>query len=248
MTAFEDELDQNSKTFHQQWTSQIANNWKLLHATSNVYGDSYRRLSSLNALRIYLIEKKLNEDSAAFFLEAHNDALVSHVNASFGAWRAALQSLRSCLENVLSALYYKDHPIELTQWKAGAHRIGFSELLSYMERHPSLTGVDKSLTGLEVITQEYSTLSRAVHGSAETFRMTDQINKIMLWSTESAKAGMWQTRERHVLGNVCLLVVSMYRDEFSGMKLQNVRDTLYYVIPSAARSKLKALSISISKP
>ncbi len=248
MTAFEEELDQNFARFHQQWTLQIANNWKQLQTSSNVFVDSYRRMSSLNALRVYLVEKNLNSDSAAFFLEAHNDALVSHVNASFGAWRAALQSLRSCIENVLCALYYKDHPIELTQWKTGAHRIGFSELMAYMEKHPTLVGVDKSITGLETLVQEYSTLSRAVHGSAEIFRMTDQINKIMLWSTDAARAGMWQTRERHVIGAVCLLVITTFRSEFEGMKLQHVRDTLYYAIPSAARSKLKALGISIAKP
>ncbi|MBI2805144.1 MAG: hypothetical protein HYX68_09205 [Planctomycetes bacterium] len=249
MTAFEDEIDQNWQVFHQQWTSQIASNWAQLKGSSSIFVDSYRRLSSLNALRVYVVEKKLDKDSAAFFLEAHNDALVSHVSASFGAWRGSLQSLRSCVENTLCALYYKDHPIELEQWKTGAHRIGFSDLMAYMERHPALSGVDKTLTGLEMLAQEYSLLSRAVHGSAATFRMTDQINRILLWSTDPARAGMWQTRERHVVNGICLLLIAMFRNEFVGMKLQNVRDTLYYAISATARSKLKtALKISISRP
>ena len=60
-----------------------------------------------------VLEPRMTADSLAFFLEAQNDALVSHVFGNLGSWRSALKALRSCIENVAFCLYYKDHPVEL---------------------------------------------------------------------------------------------------------------------------------------
>src|SRR5437764_4838143 len=128
MSQLENEIDANQSSFFKDWTRQAEKNWKTLRSIE-VYKDSYRRICALQAVKTHLVMPLYSNSSAAFFLEAHNDALVSHVGASIGAWRSSLQALRSCVENSLCAIYYNDHPIELELWVAGRFTIGFSELL-----------------------------------------------------------------------------------------------------------------------
>lgn len=148
-----------------------------------------------------------------------NDALVSHVSASFGAWRSSLQALRSCLENALCSIYYKDHPVELLLWAQGRYRIGFAELHRYLSEHPSLVKYELHLTGLDIIADEYATLSKAVHASAASFRMTDPASMVLLWSNEPAKIGMWAARERKVLEGLSLLMICMHSERLQGTLL-----------------------------
>ena len=247
MTHFEEEVEKNRQSFFADWTPSIQANWTTLKETPQFQG-SYRRISCLNALRNF-VDKKLDKASGAFFLEAHNDALVSHVNASFGAWRTSLQSLRSCIENSLAALYYKDHPVELELWNRGELRVGFSELETYFSKHPVFRDINKNVTGLEILSKEYSTLSRAVHGSAKSFRMTDKANDILLWHADAAQAGMWSTREGLVLQGICLFVIAFFRDEFTGMRNSGLRDVLFYVLSEEKTKLLKSeLNITIAKP
>src|SRR5688572_12583558 len=124
------ETSANFEAFFKAWTVQAAKNVQTLHVEPQ-FLTSYRRIAAFQALKIDIVLPQFSADSAAFFQEAHNDALVSHVSASYGAWRSALKSLRSLIENALASLYYADHPVELANWVRGRGRIGFSELLKY---------------------------------------------------------------------------------------------------------------------
>ncbi|TFZ57371.1 hypothetical protein E4V01_15660 [Methylorubrum sp. Q1] len=245
MSAFEDELAANFAKFSTEWKQQASENVKALEG-NKFYLESYRRISALNGIKHDIIMPNLSPDSASFFFEAHNDTLVSHVNASVGAWRSSLKALRSFIENCLAALYYKDHPIELELWGQGKFRIGFTDLTKYFLDHPHLQGVPAALSGLEAIKEEYATLSQAVHGSAASFRMTDSAAEILLWKTEAAKIGMWATRERKTIESVVLLIVTLYRDKLSATQLPALRQVLYYAISESKRTKLKSeLKITI---
>jgi hypothetical protein len=200
------ETSSNFGAFYDAWTVQAVDNWKTLHANDQ-YLTSYRRIAAFQALKVDLILPKFSPESAAFFQEAHNDALVSHVSASYGAWRSALQSLRSLIENSLAAIYYSDHPVELKNWARGRKRTSFTELMKYFEDHPSLTGIKESVSGLGRIRTEYATLSKAVHASAVDFRMTDNISQVLLWSSAKEKLSKWSTRERETICGVAQLVV-----------------------------------------
>jgi hypothetical protein len=158
MSVLEDEIDHNFGVFRSDWTGQTQKNWTELQKHKH-YVESYRRLSALQAIKTDLVAPSFSPESAAFFFEAHNDALVSHVSGSLGAWRSALQALRSCLENTLAAIYYKDHPIELKLWAAGQFRLSFAALHNYALKHPAFIGINPTLTGLDVIQEEYATLS-----------------------------------------------------------------------------------------
>lgn len=232
------EIDANFERFFENWTSQAQENWKHLHSNQK-YKESYRRLSCLHGVTEELIVPNFSPASAAFFLEAHNDALSSHVNASIGAWRSSLQNLRSSLENTLAAFYFKDHPIELKLWEQGSFRPAFSDLHKYMREHPVLHGVPLELSGLDLFKSEYGTLSKAVHGSAINFRMTDDVSQILLWNVDVARLGAWADREKHVVLGISLLCVAFFRNELTGTKKTDLRAALSIVIPKVKRASIK---------
>lgn len=203
----------------------------------------------MQALRSSLIQKHCSTGAVAFFVEAQNDALTSHVLASFGAWRSALKALRSAIENVFGCLYFKDHPIELKQWEAGSYRLGFSATHKYFLDHPHLATVPASLTGLGDIKAEYATLSKAVHGSAKNFRMTNDAASLLLWSTDVAKLSSWDTRHRKVIEALCLLTVSLFADRLQGAGNAQVRAMLGHAISTGRRKQLKeTLHIHVDAP
>jgi len=238
MSNLEKELAANFQGFRADWTVQASANWKALEPL-DVYEKSYRRIACLHALKNEIVLPNFSEGSAAFFLEAHNDALVSHVNASFGAWRSALQALRSCIENSLNAIYYRDHPVELELWGQGNFRMGFSELLSYVERHPKLSAFHNTKTGVQFLHDEYATLSRAVHASAVDFRMTESAAAVLLWNTDKARAGKWSSRETKVIEGICLVFAFIFSEKLTGTQLSNLRSMLNFAVSASKKTILK---------
>jgi len=186
-----------------------------------------------------VIYELLTEDSEAFFFEAQNDFLTSHCLARCGSFRQSLKALRSGLENVYFALYYMDHPVELRKWEIGRHKLGFTELHNYFENHPAVTAVDIALAGLETLKAEYSTLSKAVHGSAKAFRMTRNLSDIRLWGYDAPSVGKWATREKTVIFNLNLLLAVLFRDRLQGAENRNLRETLGLVIPKSLHATIK---------
>jgi hypothetical protein len=249
MQAYVNEVDANYAKFRVNWRAARDKTQLDLDAHDDVFRSSYRRLTSLQAWRSSLLQGHLPGDSLAFFLEAQNDALVSHTLAQVGSWRSALQALRSCLENVVVCLYYKDHPVELQLWHKGRHRLGFAAALEYFQAHPILDKLPQSLTGIDALSKEYAVLSRAVHASATSFRMTADATGTLLWSSASASVGAWATREIHAVSSVNMLLVALYRTELEGARLPGLRQAISLAIPSsrhgALRSTLKvALSVT----
>lgn len=236
--TFEKETEANFQKFFEAWTERISQNWIALHNSPN-YLASYRRISAVNSLRIDVLEKVVPTDALAFFLEAHNDLLQAHVSASVGSWRVALKSIRSFVENSLNCLYFADHSIELRNWERGKSRPGFSELIRYFENHPDIAGFDVAKSALGNLTGEYGILSKAVHGSAKTFRMTDNIGQTLLWSTKTEKVGSWSTREAAAIAPICILIITIYRSQLSGAKLPGCRQSLSTVLSQKVREKVK---------
>src|SRR5580700_8104765 len=109
------ETEANFGAFDISWQKDMAVVSAELAKDQALYLASYRRLVSLQAWRAH-VETRISEGSLAFFLEAQNDALTSHVFGRLGSWRSALKALRGCIDNVLFCVYYKDHPVELELW------------------------------------------------------------------------------------------------------------------------------------
>jgi len=157
MTLLLKEIEANFNAFDGNWRKHMGEVSAELAKQKPRFLQSYRRIVSLQAWRGFL-ESRISSDSLSFFLEAQNDALTSHVFASLGSWRSSLKALRSCIENVIFCLYYKDHPVEYTLWEAGHHKPPIAELLAYLERHPRRVA-QPTVDPLPHIQSEYVTLS-----------------------------------------------------------------------------------------
>lgn len=211
-----------------------------LETHKEVYSESYSRLVSLNAWRSELFSNLFDADTAEFFQEAHNDALMSHALARQGAWRVALMSLRSLIENTLFGLYYCEHPVELQQWLIGEHKLGFSETIMYLSRHPKLKKLDEALTGVEILKKEYATLSKAVHGSAKVFRMSRDGTVTGLNLSSPAELGAWNSREKATIAAINLLLTCFFAEHLSGAALPNLRKSISLAIPVKKHANLRA--------
>lgn len=238
MKRFLEEVDANFLRFesnHRVERDRVEDDFK---AEDEKFRLSYRRITSLQAWRTALLEGKLSRGSLAFFLEAQNDALVSHVLAREGAWRSALQGLRSMIENAISCLFYMDHPVEMRLWEDGKHRLGFSSALSYMEKHPDVQGFPKTVVGLDLLQREYGLLSRAVHASSSSFRMaTDGATRLN--SSARSSLGGWTTRQRHSLLGVNLMLLTLFRDDLAGSQLLGLRKAISLAIPNSRHAIIK---------
>lgn len=232
MPNLEQEIAANFRRFEQNWFRELQTAYSNLTGAEETYLTSYLRIASLNAWRSLLIGATYPDGPRAFFTEAQNDAISSHVFARLGSWRAALKFLRSCIENTFYCEYYKDHLIEYRLWESGKHRIGFSEMLTYFRQHPDILNLRGDLSGLDRLGKEYATLSRAVHGSAVGFRMTDETGLTNIWNSDLAKLGSWHTRERRTLTGINLFLLSLHRNSLQGAALPGLRQAVSLTIGS----------------
>ncbi len=217
-----------------------------LEKNKDRYKDSYRRSVSIRAWRSELIDKLMTEDAGAFFKEAHNDVLMSHVLARQGAWRVALMSLRSCIENILFGLYYHQHPVELELWELGKNKLGCAESLTYLSNHPTFLNIDDEISGIAMIKREYSTLSKAVHGSAKSFRMTKSGLVKGLNIPSEHEFGAWLSREKNTLIGINEILLTFFHKELQGASRQNLRKAISLAIPDSKHVKIKQeLNVSL---
>lgn len=237
-TALIDEIKNNFNAFDDQWPKDLATANAALAASPH-FPESYVRITSIQAWRAAVVVPKLDENSAAFFFEAQNDFLVSHCMAQCGSFRQALKALRAAIENIYFALFYKDHPVELLKWELGQHKLGFTELTSYFESHPSVQGKAAVTAAIGAIKAEYGTLSKAVHGSAKAFRMTQNLEDIKLWSSDLPAVGKWATREKAVIVAVNHLLLAVFKDDVAGTKQLGLRQIVGAVIPKTQHAQIK---------
>jgi hypothetical protein len=235
------EIEANFDAFASSWKSELQTTITALDVHRVDFLDSYRRIVSMNAWKTSVLETRISEGSLEFFAEALNDVLNSHVCARHGAWRSALMSLRSSIENTCYSLYYMDHPVELELWYKGEHRPAFSEIHTYLEKHPEIKVLGNSpITGLALIKTEYSTLSRAVHASSKGFRMSPNAREVVLWNADAASLGRWISRERSTLCGLNLLLTAIFRRFLQGAQQIGMRQSLSLVIPKSFHLRIKS--------
>jgi hypothetical protein len=239
MLPLEAELTHNFEAFDTSSFNQLSAVRNDLTPYADRFLASYRAVTTLQAWRSTLLEHVIPADALAFFLEAQNDALLSHVLARIGMWRSSLQALRSCIENVFMTVFYKDHPVELLLWNNGKHKLGFAEVHTYLQHHPLIAGLSDAISGLSTLASEYATLSRAVHASAVSFRMTDQDGP-RLWSADARRVGPWLTRHRQTITSLNLLLLCIFRDHLGGTKQPALRQTVALLLSVAKRQQVRA--------
>ena len=147
----------------------------------------------------------------------------------------ALQCLRSCIENICFCEYYRDHPVELKLWNKGRHQLGFSGMVTYFQKHPDVESIQSNLTGLDIMQKEYSILSRAVHSSSPSFRMTVAHGNTKLWTSENKQLKAWSTRELQTMIGINLFLIVMHSDKLQRAKLPGLRQSISLTIKTRSR-------------
>lgn len=239
MKTLSDELELNFASFNTNLKTKLSDSFIALENNNNLFTESYKRISSLESWRAYILESKLSNAALNFFIECQNDALVSHSLAKIGSWRPALQSLRSAIENTLYCLYYKDHPVEYELWEMGKHQTPVSEYVNYISKHPAFIQTDENISGLALLRREYSNLSKAVHSSSINIRMThmnQHFPAIML--PDLPKLNRWLTRELRVIQIINFMLITMYHKDLEGAKLRNLRKSISISIPKTFHERI----------
>jgi hypothetical protein len=232
------ELKANFEDFTKQWQEELEAVAKKHAAHDKIFEASYVRVALVQSWRT-VVEGRMDDDCAAFFFEAQNDLLVSHCLARCGSFRQALKALRGCIENVLNALYYMDHPIEMKKWLVGEHRLGFTDLYTYFVGHPAVEQAALEKSGLPDINNQYAILSRAVHASAKQFRMTTDLTDTKLWVNDPIAVNKWASNERIVVNALSLLLLSLFANELEGAKNLQLRSMLSLTIPGKNHAGIK---------
>ena len=241
MVSVPEQITANYGVFSTELPAQLTSNFAIFKDNPKLI-ESYARIAALNAIKIDLVEPIFSKGAAQFFFEAHNDALLSHVNASMGSWR-------SFLENTLAAVYYQDHPVEFTKWESGAFRISPKELREYICEHPLIVELANELDLKAILDSEYAILSKAVHGSSSLFRMTSSNGKTNIATAALPDLGKWASRERETVNLCVVILVSVFKDQLDGAKLPGLRKALGIPLLSKSRSALKSkLGITIQAP
>lgn len=238
MVKVEDQLKANYLAFSKAVSDSIVANIATFKGDEKLT-ESYARVAAINALKFDVVEPHFPKGAAHFFFEAHNDALLSHVNASFGSWRPALQALRSFMESTMAAIYYLDHPVEFEKWRNGDFQISPKDMRAYIAEHPKLAKLAKELDLKAALDKEYGTLSKAVHGSSSLFRMTTADGKTNIANPNAADLGKWSTRERSAVDICITALVGVLSHHLDGAKMQNLRAALRYAIQPSSRAALK---------
>lgn len=242
------EIRQNYHAFSKKTSTSISKNISDFEGAGKLV-ESYARIASINAFKLDIVEPHFPSGAADFFFEAHNDALISHVNASYGSWRSALQALRSFMENTMMAIFYLDHPVEFIKWSEGNFKLSPREIREYVSEHPKLKKVACELMLKSALDEEYATLSKAVHGSSSLFRMTTGDGKTNIANPSLADLGKWSARERSAVDICMTSLAAVASDYLDGAKMPNLRTALSVSIQKNSRAALKKhLGITIHSP
>lgn len=184
-----------------------------------------------------------------FWIEAQNDFLLSLVHGGKGVWRSALQALRSFVENATGALYYAEHPVEARRFSSGDFRLTWTETKQYLLFYPDTQSNTFRSKLVEVLASEYKELSAAVHGSAESFRMTAGHQYPKLCDSTPASIGAWQTRVRICARAIHYLFLQHFSAQLAGARLPALRDDISKVLRVVDRARVKReLAIVLPPP
>lgn len=234
------ELERSFEEFSTKLKDGIPAIFTSLDIKKDIYKASYRRLASLQGWRSYVVEPVITKEVTCFFIEAQNDALLSHTFARIGSWRASLKSLRGLLDNLLFFLYYKDHPVEFQLWSEGRHSLPISEYVTYLSNHPLFVKYDDSLTGLDSFRKEYSVLSKAVHASSGSFRMTEGGQYPAIMIDDLSRLGKWVTRERETIRIANMILITMFQSDLESAKQLQLRKSISFAVPKSFHAKIRS--------
>lgn len=237
--SVDSELSANHRKFKSAAKADSSKVSNSISAHDSFFFSSYRLICIFRGWHEVALAS-LSEDVVGFFIEAHNDLLTSHVHATNGMWRSALISLRSFMESYLSFVYFKDHPIELVQWKNGEFRVEPKILRQYCMKHPNLKSRAVVRAAVARLDSEYSKLSGSVHGSKVDFRMTSSSSYPAIATDEIIRLRAWQKLETQVVRTALLIFLGLYFERLQGAAYPVFRKIMAVGFPPATKQAVKS--------
>lgn len=222
-------------------------------ASASIRADSriaahYAHATAFESWRRSILDPGLGE-GLPFWIEAQNDFLLSLVHGGKGGWRSALQALRSFVENAVCAVYFSEHPVEARRFDAGDFRLSWTEGKEYLRSYPGAKDTDFRRKLVDSLADEYKQLSAAVHGSAESFRMTAGQQYPRLCDSTPALLGAWQARVGKSARAVHLLFLQHFAAQLTGARLPALREDVAKVLGPRDRATVKReLGVVLTPP
>lgn len=246
--ANDHEVASNAEAFRQNFPAAIARNiQEIVARDSGLLDDAYSRLTTLQSWRSFVLDQHVSKEALGFFAEAQNDGITSSILITSGLWRSSLKSLRSLIENLIQSAYFMDHPVEYRRWSEGKFRPTFSELFKYLSEHPDICKLPESLNPVADLKAHYRHLSNVVHSSSLEFRMTDDVDELVLWKTSAGDVGRWSTTHKRVLRAANLLYLALFSERLQGAANKGLRESLAVVLPAALDEQVKQI-MSVNIP
>lgn len=198
----------------------------------------YLHALAFESWRQHVLETKLGP-GLPFWYEAQNDYLLALTHGGRGVWRSALQSLRSFVENAAGAIYYSEHPVEARRFAAQDFRLTWTETKEYLKSYPYSTPSAFRDSLWQVLGEEYGELSRAVHGSTDSFRMTAGQQYPSICSSSPQLVGAWATRMLAAARAVNLVLLQHYASDLEGARLPALREDVSKAVTSRDRTTVR---------
>lgn len=235
------EVIANAEKFRQSVSGSITSNIEtIIQRDSDVLDQAYARLTTLQSWRSFVLDQHISKEALGFFAEAQNDGITSSILITSGLWRSSLKSLRSLIENLIQSVYFMDHPVEYRRWSDGKLRLTFSDLFKYLAEHPDICDLDAGLNPVTDLKSHYGHLSNVVHSSSLEFRMTDDIDELVLWKTSAVDIGKWATTHKRVLQCANLLYLALFNTHLKGAANKGLRESLAIVLAKSKDALVKS--------
>lgn len=150
-----------------------------------------------------------SKDILPFIKEIFQDINSSFFFATFGLYRSANMHLRSSIELLLQAMYFKDHPIELKKWHKGEFVIKHDKLTEYFSSHPDFgNSYIKNL--VDTITRDWKHFSKHIHGESPEFFQTDK-ETVRLSKFSKKDFGTWKSNHIKTVNNLNRLFLVFHK-------------------------------------
>ncbi|NOD45901.1 hypothetical protein GS624_01100 [Ruegeria sp. HKCCD5849] len=245
--AGDQEVAANAEKFRQSVSGAITSNIdEIVKRDGKLLDEAYARLTTLQSWRSFVLDQRISKEALGFFAEAQNDGITSSILITSGLWRSSLKSLRSLIENLVQSAYFMDHPVEYRRWHDGKLRPTFADLFKYLAEHPDICNLPEALNPVADLKAHYRHLSNVVHSSSLEFRMTDDVDELVLWKTSAADIGNWSTTHKRVLRSANQLYLALFSIHLQGAANKGLRESLAIVLPSSQDELIKSkMSVNI---
>ncbi len=195
----------------------------LLHKRIFCLSDLVYQLNNLDSIRMEFLD------------ELRSDLVHVLTFVSLGFKKPLALSIRSCIEDVIRHIYYKDHPIEFQLLnETGDTQISVTSTFDYFNDHPLF----KKFKGFHMIydhlSNQYSETSKLIHGSSiKHFQLSKSISQLGMSDMEFKK----QTTDiGKLIDDLITSIIIFHKEHFN--QIHHEHKTLIFSCVSPTHKKI----------